>query len=101
MQTISDTDLIYAKMRWNLSDLAVQRGDRVKRATKVRSARLSSLAIKPVPQFAPDEADMERVRLAHEAQSSGWSPAQLRAKQAWVTMRTIGWRAPSALRVGA
>ena len=53
------------------------------------------------PQFTSDEAAVERAVLASEARFAGWSPAQLRAKQAWVTMRTIGWTAPSAQKAGA
>ena len=45
-------------------------------------------------QFTLAEADAERARLAQEAPSMGWSAPQLRAKQAWVTMRTVGWVAP-------
>jgi len=92
MQTISDIDLVMAKMRWNLSDLQVQRGDRVKRPSK----RAVGRPVKPQTrqQFTLAEADAERARLAQEAPSMGWSAPQLRAKQAWVTMRTVGWVAP-------
>ena len=93
MQTISDTDLIYAKMRWNLSDLSVQRGDRIRRRSK--SAKAKRIAQAAQTQFTAAEAQIERARLAQEAQSAGWSASRLRAKQAWVTMRTIGWTAPS------
>jgi hypothetical protein len=99
MQTLSDTDLIYAKMRWNLSDLSVQRGDRIKTARKPAKPRRAASSI--TPQFTSDEAAVERAVLASEARFAGWSPAQLRAKQAWVTMRTIGWTAPSAQKAGA
>lgn len=99
MQTISDTDLIYAKMRWNLSDLSVQRGDRIKAVRKSTKPRRAASASKP--QFTPDEAAVERAVLASEARFAGWSAPRLRAKQAWVTMRTIGWTAPSAQKAGA
>lgn len=99
MQSISDTDLIYAKLRWNLSDLSVQRGDRIKSASK-RSLSKRVAQTTP-PQFTASEAQIERVRLIHEAQSAGWSAPRLRAKQAWVTMRTIGWSAESSQMTGA
>jgi hypothetical protein len=98
MQTISDTDLIYAKMRWNLSDLSVQRGDRIKRPSGRPVAK--SVAQTHQPQFTAAEAQIERTRLAEEAQSAGWSAPRLRAKQAWITMRTVGWTAPSTQSVG-
>jgi hypothetical protein len=99
MQSISDTDLIYAKLRWNLSDLSVQRGDRIKSASKRPSSnRVTQMTL---PQFTAAEAQIERVRLIREAQSAGWSAPRLRAKQAWVTMRTIGWSAESSQMTGA
>jgi len=99
MQTLSDTDLIYAKMRWNLSDLSVQRGDRVKKVRKPTAPQRTLSAT--AAQFTASEAELERAVLVSEAKFAGWSPARLRAKQAWVTMRTIGWTAPSAQKAGA
>lgn len=52
-------------------------------------------------QFSLLEARLERARLSSEARKAGWSAATLRAKQAWVTMRTVGWTAPSLQKKGA
>lgn len=99
MQTISDTDLLYAKMRWNLSDLSVQRGDRLRRVTRRTKVKPSAKAL--VCPLSLEQAEQARKRLAQHAKSAGWSPARLRAKQAWITMRTVGWTAPSTQTVGA
>jgi hypothetical protein len=98
MQTLSDTDLIFAKLKWNLSDLSVRRGDRVRKSWAPEPL---ATAVQTAPQFSADEAALERERLVNQAVSAGWSPARLRAKQAWVTMRTVGWHAPTIQPVGA
>lgn len=99
MQTISNTDLVWAKLRWNLSDVSVQRGDRLRRVQRKPTTKLGAKAL--VCPLSPEQAVEARERLVQHASSAGWSPARLRAKQAWITMRTVGWTAPSAQGVGA
>jgi hypothetical protein len=48
--------------------------------------------------LTPEQADQSRQRLIQRAAEEGWPPARLRAKRAWVTMGTVGWSAPAALR---
>ena len=45
--------------------------------------------------FTAREAAKQKLKLKALAAKNGWSSRTLSAKEAWVTMRTIGWKAPS------
>jgi len=74
------------------------------RDTQRPDSALPARKLRPKALYTPDRARLEKFRLTMEAKDQGWSASKLRAKIAWVTMRTHGWKpghSPSPMAISA
>ncbi len=79
---------------FKMRDHDIQRPDSARPVRKLR----------PKALYTPDRARLEKFRLTMDAKEQGWSASKLRAKIAWVTMRTHGWKpgqSPSPMAISA